>query len=254
MTEIAVVSARRARLRYLADLGDDRARAALELVRSPNRFLSTVQIGITFVGVTAGAFGGATIAETIRVALQRVPLLAPYGEAISLTVVVVVITYLSLVLGELVPKRIGLNRPERIAMAMAKPMHQLSVIAGPAVNFLSASTEALLRVVAFKPAKEPTVTEEEVKVLMQEGLRAGAFNKVESQIVNSALELDQLVVRDIMTPRLKIIWLNRDDTHEAVWRKIAASAHSFFRFMSGVGTTSQALSRSKRSMRTLLQA
>ena len=160
--------------------------------------------------------------------MQPVPALAPYGEAIGLIVVVVVITYFSLVLGELVPKRIGLNNPERISMVMAKPMHQLSIIAGPVVKFLGASTDALLRVIGFKPANKPTVTEEEVKVMMQEGLRSGAFNKVESQIVTSALELDQLVVRDIMTPRLKVIWLNRDDTHEAVWRKIVASAHSFF--------------------------
>ncbi len=228
MTEIAVVSARKARLRRLADEGDDRAQAALDLAHSPNRFLSTVQIGITLVGVMAGAFGGATIAEKIRDALQPVPALAPYGEAIGLTIVVVVITYFSLVLGELVPKRIGLNNPERISMVMAKPMHQLSVIAGPAVSFLGASTDALLRVIGFKPANKYTVTEEEVKVMMQEGLRSGAFNKVESQIVTSALELDQLVVRDIMTPRLKVIWLNRDDTHEAAWRKIVASAHSFF--------------------------
>lgn len=228
MTEIAVVSARKARLRRLADEGDDRARVALDLAHSPNRFLSTVQIGITLVGVMAGAFGGATVAEKIRDALQPVPALAPYGEAIGLTVVVVVITYFSLVLGELVPKRIGLNNPERISMVMAKPMHQLSITAGPVVKFLGASTDALLRVIGFKPVNKPTVTEEEVKVMMQEGLRSGAFNKVESQIVTSALELDQLVVRDIMTPRLKVIWLNRDDTHEAVWRKIVASAHSFF--------------------------
>jgi putative hemolysin len=228
MTEIAVVSARKGRLRRLADEGDDRAQVALDLAHSPNSFLSTVQIGITLIGVLAGAFGGATIAEKIRDTLQPVSVLAPYGEAIGLTVVAVVITYFSLVLGELVPKRIGLNNPERISMVMAKPMHQLSIIAGPVVKFLGASTDALLRVIGFKPANKPTVTEEEVKVMMQEGLRSGAFNKVESQIVTSALELDQLVVRDIMTPRLKVIWLNRDDTHEAVWRKIVASAHSFF--------------------------
>ena len=114
MTEIAVVSARKTRLKRLANSGDHRAQAAVELVLSPNRFLSTVQIGITLVGVMAGAFGGATIAEKIRDALQSVPALALYGEAIGLTVVIVVITYLSLVLGELVPKRIGPNRPERI--------------------------------------------------------------------------------------------------------------------------------------------
>ena len=228
MTEIAVVSARRLRLKRFADQGDERARAALELVHSPNRFLSTVQIGITLVGVMAGAFGGATIAEKIRDALQALPALAPYGEAIGLAIVVIAITYFSLVLGELVPKRIGLNNPERIAMFMAKPMQKLSVIAGPLVSFLGVSTDASLRVLGFKQTKPATVTEEDVKVLMQEGMRSGAFNKVETQIVSSALELDQLVVRDIMTPRLKVIWLNRDDTHEAIWRKIVASTHSFF--------------------------
>jgi putative hemolysin len=228
MTEIAVVSARRLRLGSFADQGDERARVALDLIHSPNRFLSTVQIGITLVGVMAGAFGGATIAEKIRNALQALPALAPYGEAIGLGIVVIAITYFSLVLGELVPKRIGLNNPERIAMFVAKPMQKLSVIAGPLVSFLGASTDASLRMLGIKQSQPTTVTEEDVKVLMQEGVRSGAFNKVETQIVSSALELDQLVVRDIMTPRLKIIWLNREDTHEAIWRKIVASAHSFF--------------------------
>jgi putative hemolysin len=228
MTEIAVVSARRLRLKRFANQGDERARVALELVHSPTRFLSTVQIGITLVGIMAGAFGGATIAEKIRDALQALPALAPFGEAIGLAIVVLAITYFSLVFGELVPKRIGLNNPERIAMFMAKPMQKLSVIAGPLVSFVGASTNVSLRVLGFKQIKPATVTEEDVKVLMQEGVRSGAFNKVETQIVSSALELDQLVVHNIMTPRVKIIGLHRDETHEAVWRKIVTSSHSFF--------------------------
>ena len=228
MTEIAVVSARRPRLKRLADQGDERARVVLDLIHSPNRFLSTVQIGITLVGVMAGAFGGATIAEKIRDALQALPALAPYGEAIGLATVVIAITYFSLVLGELVPKRIGLNNPERIAMFMAKPMQKLSVIAGPLVSFLGASTEASLRVLGFKQTKPTTVNEEDVKVLMQEGVRSGAFNKVESHIVTSALDLDQLEVREIMTPLAKVIALDRGDTHETAWRKIVVSSHSFF--------------------------
>jgi putative hemolysin len=228
MTEIALVSAPKARLRRLADEGDDRARAALELIQSPNRFLSTVQLGITLVGVMAGAFSGATIAEKIRIALQPVPMLAPYGEAIGLTIVVVVVTYFSLVLGELVPKRIGLNNPERISMSMAKPMHNLSVIAAPAVNFLSVSTEAMLRLLGFKPAKVPTITDEEVKVLVQEGLRTGVFQKAETEMVESVLRLDTLAVREIMTPRPKIIFLDGDDSHATAWQKIVVSAHSNF--------------------------
>jgi putative hemolysin len=228
MTEIAVVSARRARLKRLANQGDERARVALDLVHSPNRFLSTVQIGITLVGVLAGAFGGATIAGKIRDALQAFPAFGPYGEVIGLTVVVISITYFSLVLGELVPKRIGLDNAERIALFMARPMHRLSVLAGPLVKFLGASTDASLRLLGFEQPKQAMVTEDDVKVLMQEGVRSGAFNKVESQIVTSVLDLDLLPVRDIMTPRVKIIALSRDDPHEMVWRKIVTSSHSSF--------------------------
>jgi putative hemolysin len=228
MAEIAVVSAKKARLRRLADQGSGDARVALELAESPNRFLSTVQIGITLVGIFAGAFGGATLAENLAGVIAQVSSLARYADKIAFGIVVAVITYFSLVLGELVPKRLGLSNPERIAMLVARPMNWLSGFAGPVVSFLSFSTEALLRVLGFKPEKEVTVSEEEVRVMMQEGVRAGAFNKVESHIVHSALELDQLPVREIMTPRPKVIWLNRDDSHEQVWHKIVVSGHSHF--------------------------
>lgn len=228
MAEIAMVSARKARLRRLAEDGNDRAKVALDLAESPNRFLSTVQVGITLVGIFAGAFGGATLASKLAVPIGQVGFLEPYAHEIAFGTVVVVITYFSLVMGELVPKRVGLSHPERIALALARPMNRLSRIAGPLVNFLSVSTEALLRLVGFKPGKEPAVSEEEVRVLMQEGLRAGAFNRVESQIVHSALELDQLAVREIMTPRPKVIWLNQDDSHDQIWHKIVVSNHSHF--------------------------
>lgn len=228
MAEIAVVSARKARLRRLGDQGDARARIALELAESPNRFLSTVQIGITLVGIFAGAFGGATLAAKLAVPLGRVGWLEPHADKIAFGIVVAVITYFSLVLGELVPKRFGLSNPEGIALLIARPMNWLSKAAGPVVGFLSASTEGLLRVLGFKPEKEATVSEEEVRVMMQEGLRAGAFNRVESEIVHSALEMDQLPVREIMTPRPKVIWLNQEDAHEQIWHKIVVSNHSYF--------------------------
>jgi len=228
MTEIAIVTARKGRLRQLASGGNARARLALALAESPNRFLSTVQIGITLVGILAGAFGGATIAEEIAKPLAGVPGLGVYSNAIGLGVVVLVITYFSLVLGELVPKRIGLGQPERISLLVARPIQALSLVADPVVKFLSASTDGLLRFLAIKPQKEATVSEDEVKVLMQEGIRAGAFQKVESDIVASVLDLDRLMVRDIMTPRPKVIWLNRNDPHETVWHKIVVSGHSFF--------------------------
>ena len=228
MAEIAVVSARKTHLRRLAELGNPRARMALELAESPNRFLSTVQIGITLVGILAGAFGGATLATELVGPLRQVPFLAPYAEKISFVIVVGLITYLSLILGELVPKRFGLSNPEGIAMLVARPMNWLSQIASPVVSFLSISTEALLRILGFKPEKETAISEDEVRGMMQEGVRAGSFNQVESQIVNSALELDQLPVRDIMTPRPKIIWLDQDDPHEQIWHKVVVSNHSHF--------------------------
>jgi putative hemolysin len=228
MAEIAVVSAKKARLRRLADQGNGKARIALELAESPNRFLSTVQIGITLVGIFAGAFGGATLAAKLAEPIGKISFLAHYADKISFGVVVAIITYFSLVLGELVPKRFGLSNPEGIAMMVARPMNWLSKFAGPVVSFLSVSTEGLLRLLGFKPEKEVAVSEEEVRVMMQEGVRAGAFNQVESQIVHSALELDQLPVREIMTPRPKVIWLNRNDPHDQIWHKIVVSGHSHF--------------------------
>lgn len=228
MAEIAVVSARKARLRRLAEQGNHQARIALELAESPNRFLSTVQIGITLVGIFAGAYGGATLARELAEPISRVEMLSSYSSQIAFGVVVVTITFFSLILGELVPKRLALSNPEGVSMMVARPMNWLSHVARPLVGLLSVSTECLLRVLGFKQRNETTVSEEEVRVLMQEGVRAGAFNKVESQIVHSALELDQLPVREIMTPRPKVIWLNQDDSHEQVWHKIVVSAHSHF--------------------------
>ncbi len=228
MAEIAVVSARKARLRRMADLGNGNAKVALDLAEAPNRFLSTVQIGITLVGIFAGAFGGATLAEKLTGPLAQIEFLAPHADKLAFGIVVVVITYFSLVLGELVPKRFGLSNPEGIAIMVARPMNWIATVASPVVGFLSVSTEALLRVLGFKHPKETTVSEEEVRVMMQEGVRAGAFNKIESHIVHSALELDQLPVREIMTPRAKVIWLNQQDPHEQIWHKIVVSNHSHF--------------------------
>ncbi|MDX1953670.1 MAG: hemolysin family protein [Verrucomicrobiota bacterium] len=228
MAEIAVVSARKARLRRLAEQGNGKARAALDLAESPNRFLATVQVGITLVGIFAGALGGATLAAKLAQPIGQIPAVAAYADKIAFGIVVALITYFSLVLGELVPKRLGLSNPEGIAMAFAKPMNWLSRLASPLVTFLSVSTEGLLRALGFKPEKGEVISAEEVQVLMQEGVRAGAFNKAESDIIHSALELDQLPVREIMTPRPKVIWVNEDDSHEQIWHKIVVSNHSYF--------------------------
>jgi len=228
MAEIAMVSSRKGRLKLRADAGERRAKLALELADDPTRFLSTVQIGITLVGIFAGAFGGATIASELTAVLSRAPGLGIYADAIALGIVVLGITYMTLVVGELAPKRLGLSNPERLAVLFAPSMHRLSLLAKPAVSFLGWSTDKLLGIFRIRPPAQATVTEEEVKSLMQEGLRAGAFNQAESQMVESVLALDQLSVREIMTPRAKILWINQNDSHEAIWHKIVVSNHSYF--------------------------
>ncbi|MBI3967084.1 MAG: DUF21 domain-containing protein, partial [Chloroflexi bacterium] len=173
MSETAIVAARRARLQQRANAGDRGARAALEVAESPNQFLSTVQIGITLVGILAGAFGGATIARSLATSIAQVPALAPYSEAIGLVLVVAAITYLSLVIGELVPKRLALNNPERVAAFVARPMQAVSAFSRPVVALLGVSTDVILRVLGVRPSDEPPVTEEEVTILIEQGTRAG---------------------------------------------------------------------------------
>jgi len=228
MAEIAVVSARKPRLRQRADGGDARALKALMLAESPNTFLATVQIGITLVGVLAAAFSGATLAAELSRPLKQVAWLAPYADRVSFAIVVGALTYFTLVIGELVPKRLGLANPEGIARALAGPMTAISRLAAPLVALLSISTEALLKVLRFKPEQEATVSEEEVKLLVKEGTRAGVFLKHESEMVESVLALDRVPVRDLMTPRAKIIWVNVAETHDALWHKIVVSGHTTF--------------------------
>ena len=212
MSETALVSARKAGLRQCADAGDNGARSALELANSPNRFLSTVQIGISLIGVLSGAVGGATIAEPLADALSSaVPGLAPYAGAISFGAVVGSITYLSLILGELVPKRLALNGAEKVASRVAGPMRSLSTLASPAVWFLGVSTNAVLRLLRVRPSTEPPVSEREVEILLEEGARAGVFEDEERDLARRALRLDDRPVRALMTPRPRIVWLDADD-------------------------------------------
>ncbi|WCJ58318.1 hemolysin family protein [Fontisphaera persica] len=228
MTELAVVSARKVRLQGLAERGDARARAALELAASPNRFLPTVQVGITLVGVMAGAFGGATLAEHLAEGIRKISFLAPYAQSLGLGLVVVTLTYFSLVLGELLPKRIALTQPERIACLMARPMQALARLARPAVDVLGGSSDGLMRLLGIRETPHAPVTEEEVRVLMEEGRRAGIFHHAEPQIVARVMHLDRLRLSDLMTPRTRIFWLNLQDTPEQIWHKVVVSGHSVF--------------------------
>ena len=228
MSEMAIVSARKVRLQQIADQGDAKARAALELADAPNRFLSTVQIGITLIGIIAGAFGGSTLGATVAKVLNRIPLLAPYSQALSFGIVVLIITYLSLIIGELVPKRLALNSPERIAMALAIPMRMVAAIASPAVYLLSASTETVLRLLGIKHSNEPQVTEEEIKILIEQGTAAGTFEEAEQDMVERVFRLGDRRVGALMTPRPEIVWLDLDDSAETNRQVIIDSAHSRF--------------------------
>jgi len=233
MAEIAVVSSRKVRLRKLANEGNRRARSALKLAGDPNQFLATVQIGITLVGILAGAFGGATIAEELGIFLNSFPILAPYGEVVGVGLVVLALTYLSLVIGELVPKRLALNSPERIASIVASPMKVLSRIALPPVWLLSHSSNFVLRFMRIKPSNEPPVTEEEIKLLIEQGTETGIFEEVEQDMIERVLQMADRHVSLLMTPRKQIISFDVSDSLERIHRKLTNSQHSRFPVIKG---------------------
>jgi putative hemolysin len=228
MSEMAVVSARKVRLEQWANEGDHRAGVALDLANSPTRFLSTVQVGITLISTLTGALGGATVAEELGLRLAAIPFLAPYSHAVSLAIVVLVITYFSLILGELVPKRLALNNPERIASALGPPMRALSVIASPIVHLLTFSTELVLRILGIRPTQEPPVTEEEIKVLIEQGTQAGMIEEAEQDMVERVFRLGDRRVNSLMTPRTKVVWINVEDTPEEIQARISESIFSRF--------------------------
>jgi putative hemolysin len=226
MSEMAIVSARKVRLQQLANQGDPKAKAALKLAESPNNFLSTVQVGISLIGILTGAFGGATIANRLAVHVKRIPFLAPYSEPVSFGIVVLIITYLSLIVGELVPKRLALNNPEKIAAFVAIPMRALAALASPAVHLLSASTEMVLRILGITPSQEPQVTEEEIKILIEQGTEAGTFEEAEQDMVERVFRLGDRPVSSFMTPRPDIIWLDLEDNPEENRQKMTENGYS----------------------------
>jgi putative hemolysin len=226
MAEIAIVSARKSRLRQQAEAGDAGAAAALELAEEPTRFLSTVQIGITLVGILAGAFGGATIATAIGRALGGIPTIAPYAEAIGLAVVVAAITFLSLIVGELAPKRLALNAPERIATLVARPMRLLAKLTSPIVWLLTLTTDGVLRLLGVGASGEAAITQEEVRVLIAQGTEAGVFEAAERDLVESTFELSETEVRELMTPRALVDWVDVEDEPDAQWQALGAILHA----------------------------
>ncbi len=233
MSEIAIISARRFRLHQAAEAGDEKARTALALAAEPTQFLATVQIGITLVGIFAGAFGEATLARAIASTLSQIPFLASYASIIASIIVVVSVTYLSLVVGELVPKRLALTNTEKIATAVAGPMRLLSKIAQPIVWLLSVSTDAVVRLLGIRPSTEPDITMEEIEVLVEQGTEIGIFEQSERDMVESVLRLDRWRVDAFMTPRTHVTWLDLEDADEQIQAILLEAKHSRFPVMIG---------------------
>lgn len=228
MAEIAVVSSRRVRLQRLAEEGNAGAGSALELLNQSTNFLSTVQVGITLVGILAGAFGGATLARDLGDLFSEIPALANYAQALGVGVVVISTTYLSLVLGELAPKQIALTDPENIAATIAPPLKWLSRITAPVVRLLSLSTGAVLKVLGVKRTTGQPLTEEEITRLIEQGTRGGVFEPIEEEMVKQIFRLNDRRIESLMTPRAEIVWLDVADPVEKVESIILANRHTLF--------------------------
>lgn len=228
MSEMAVVSSRKARLQHRINEGDKRAQIALNLAENPGSFLSTVQIGITLVGVLAGAVGGAALSEPLSQPLAQIPFLIPYADELAFGIVVALITMLSLIIGELVPKRLALQNPERLAVLVAPTMYFISRLFSPLVRFLNALTNGVLWLLGVKPARELPVTEEELQVLLDQGTQAGVFQESEQDMVEAVFSLSDRRVYKLMTPRTEIEWLDIRDSVETLQEKIAAASRSRF--------------------------
>jgi putative hemolysin len=225
-SEIAVVSARKVRLEQQAERGNRKAGAALKLANAPNDFLSTVQIGITLIGILSGAVGGATIAQRLEPLLASVPWIGRSAQGVSVALVVGVITYLSLVIGELLPKRIALNDPEAIACAVAGPMRALSRFSAPVVRLLGSSTETLLRLMGIRDSGEPGLTEDEIKALIRQGAEAGVFEHAEHSMVQRVFRLGDRPIRAFMTSRTEINWLDAEASPLEQLETVIGSNHS----------------------------
>jgi putative hemolysin len=228
MSEIALISARKNRLENAAKKGNPSAQAALDLANSPNKFLSTVQIGITLIGILTGIFSGDKITSDVKLFIQTFESLKPYADSISVGIVVVILTFFSLVLGELLPKRIGLNHPEAIAKAVALPMKMVSIITAPFIWLLTISTEFLLKILMIKPSADGKVTEEEIKAIIKEGTEGGEVQEIEQDIVERVFHIGDRKVNSLMTHRQSIVFLPLNADKNQVRDLMLKELHSIY--------------------------
>ena len=228
MSEIALISARKNRLEIAAKKGNKGAKTALDLVNAPNKFLSTVQIGITLIGILTGIYSGDKITESTQLFVEGFAILKPYAHSIAVGIVVVILTFFSLVLGELLPKRIGLNHPEGIAKAVAVPMKIISQITAPFIWLLTISTEGLLKILKIKPTADGKVTEEEIKAIIKEGTEGGEVQEIEQDIVERVFHIGDRKINSLMTHRQSIVYLSLEDTVEELKAKVLDELHSVY--------------------------
>jgi len=228
MMEAALLAVRKARLQQRVNEGDIRAAIVLKLVENPNQFLSVIQIGITLIDVLTGAVTGATLAVMLSRFFENIPALAPYSANIGLALGVLLVTYFSIILGELVPKRLAIQNPEKVASRFASPMLLFTKLLAPVVRFLSFSTNMVLRLIGIRPSNEPPVTEEEIHVLLDQGTQAGIFEEAEQDMVAGVFSLNDRRVYSLMTPRTEILWLDVRDTADEILKKLAEGPYSRF--------------------------
>ncbi len=228
MSEIALISSRKSRLETAAKKGSKSAKTALDLANSPNKFLSAVQIGITLIGILTGIYSGDKITEDVEYFVSGFEAITPYAHSVAVGIVVVVLTFFSLVLGELLPKRIGLNHPESIAKAMAMPMKIISIITAPFIWLLTTSTEFLLKILQIKPTADGKVTEEEIKAIIKEGTEVGEVQEIEQDIVERVFHIGDRKVNSLMTHRSSMVYLSVDDTLEEIKTKVLDELHSVY--------------------------
>jgi len=228
MSEIALISARKNRLETAAKKGNTSAKTALDLANSPNKFLSTVQIGITLIGILTGIYSGAKITTDVETFFASYELTFPYAHSLAVGVVVVILTFFSLVFGELLPKRIGLNYPEAIAKSVAVPMKVMSIATAPFIWLLTTSTDFILKVFKIKPTADGKVTEEEIKAIIKEGTEVGEVQEIEQDIVERVFHIGDRKVNSLMTHRKSIVYLALDESYEELKTKILNELHSVY--------------------------
>lgn len=228
MSEIALISARKNRLETAAKKGNASAQTALDLANSPNKFLSTVQIGITLIGILTGIYSGDKVTDDVEAFVKTIEPLAPYSNNIAVGVVVVILTFFSLVLGELLPKRIGLTYPESIAKMVAVPMKYISIITAPFIWLLTTSTDFLLKVFRIRPTADGKVTEEEIKAIIKEGTEGGEVQEIEHDIMERVFHIGDRKVNSLMTHRKSVVYLSTESSNEQIRETMLEELHSVY--------------------------